>query len=553
MQINLSQVNLEDLTSLHDFQNKLSELGHFYTRYNSIEDLKYKFSEQLIKLIPQLTNQALDVKERVDSTQLRESVFPINLGTEDTPNKVEELSLAQRLKKESLEARLVQYEKDYQALERDYQEAGDSDEKDRLQRKLNRKIEEIENTQKELEQIKKSEQTEKKQKLIYILNYYFNQQLNYLQKAYEISLPERFIDRKLPENSEVLLRNFQLTNQQETEYSYLEKFIGHLCLLSKNMCEPIQDDLTKWIKENIKNYQDLIIQLEQENKERKEKWNPALLVGISHSGNKYVVEGWLIKDLENYNREFYLDCQSLKFNNQVHIPTNAELTNLPKIIKDFIKQSLEESHKYLKQIHIFLPFTLMNYDVDCWQNWLEEQEEKDDEEKEDDNDDCYYATSIGEDYEVIIRCSDRIRGKSPPVYKWYKKADIFQSSLEETASDFFCNGDKDNPKDLFKQVKTDDVIAVKIMKVFQKKEPGQLLWQAGIPLALWIRQQIPNIQQELDALLQNNNQNISLKQLPEQVKIKRGEDTDIGKHLCLLWDDPNLLPPTQLLTDNPLA
>ena len=57
VQINLSKVNLEELTSLQDFQNQLSELGHFYTRYNSIEDLKYKFGEQLNKVISKLMGQ----------------------------------------------------------------------------------------------------------------------------------------------------------------------------------------------------------------------------------------------------------------------------------------------------------------------------------------------------------------------------------------------------------------------------------------------------------------------------------------------------------------
>lgn len=60
------------------------------------------------------------------------------------------LSLSQRLKKESLEKRLVVIEKDYQALERQFREAGDADEKSRLQSKLNSKVEELEEIEKEL-------------------------------------------------------------------------------------------------------------------------------------------------------------------------------------------------------------------------------------------------------------------------------------------------------------------------------------------------------------------------------------------------------------------
>jgi hypothetical protein len=72
---------------------------------------------------------------------------------QSNPNLIKELSLAQRLKKESLEKRLAGYEKDYQSLDRDYQEAGDSDEKNRLQLKLDRKLEEIEKIQDYLNKI----------------------------------------------------------------------------------------------------------------------------------------------------------------------------------------------------------------------------------------------------------------------------------------------------------------------------------------------------------------------------------------------------------------
>jgi len=39
-----------ELASLDAFKKKLAKLGHFYTQYNSIEDLKLKFRDQLDKL-----------------------------------------------------------------------------------------------------------------------------------------------------------------------------------------------------------------------------------------------------------------------------------------------------------------------------------------------------------------------------------------------------------------------------------------------------------------------------------------------------------------------
>jgi hypothetical protein len=51
----VTRANRKDFESLFDFQDELSEKGHFYTTYDNIDDLRYKFSEQLIKFLPQLS------------------------------------------------------------------------------------------------------------------------------------------------------------------------------------------------------------------------------------------------------------------------------------------------------------------------------------------------------------------------------------------------------------------------------------------------------------------------------------------------------------------
>jgi hypothetical protein len=38
------------IASLRQFQKKLTDPGHFYTRYSSIDDLKLQFRDQLDKL-----------------------------------------------------------------------------------------------------------------------------------------------------------------------------------------------------------------------------------------------------------------------------------------------------------------------------------------------------------------------------------------------------------------------------------------------------------------------------------------------------------------------
>jgi hypothetical protein len=47
-------LNESDIMTLFNFQKKLKALGHFYTRFESIGDLKYHFSEQLDKVLPSL-------------------------------------------------------------------------------------------------------------------------------------------------------------------------------------------------------------------------------------------------------------------------------------------------------------------------------------------------------------------------------------------------------------------------------------------------------------------------------------------------------------------
>ncbi|MDJ0732282.1 MAG: GUN4 domain-containing protein [Crocosphaera sp.] len=51
--INLSRITPE-INTLLNFKTKLDQLGHFYTTYNNIEDLKFRFSEQLNKIFNSL-------------------------------------------------------------------------------------------------------------------------------------------------------------------------------------------------------------------------------------------------------------------------------------------------------------------------------------------------------------------------------------------------------------------------------------------------------------------------------------------------------------------
>ena len=50
----ISEIDLEDLTSLKNFQSKLKELGHYPTSYESSKDLQRQLKNQLDKILPEM-------------------------------------------------------------------------------------------------------------------------------------------------------------------------------------------------------------------------------------------------------------------------------------------------------------------------------------------------------------------------------------------------------------------------------------------------------------------------------------------------------------------
>lgn len=50
VEFSIRETNKNDLLSLRVFQEKLQKLGHFHTVYKNIDELKFKFSQQLDKL-----------------------------------------------------------------------------------------------------------------------------------------------------------------------------------------------------------------------------------------------------------------------------------------------------------------------------------------------------------------------------------------------------------------------------------------------------------------------------------------------------------------------
>lgn len=70
--ISMSKITPEIL-SLLNFKQHLSDLGHFFTVYADITDLKFKFSEQLIKILPKLTGVSQNAIEKVSEPTIQKT------------------------------------------------------------------------------------------------------------------------------------------------------------------------------------------------------------------------------------------------------------------------------------------------------------------------------------------------------------------------------------------------------------------------------------------------------------------------------------------------
>ena len=351
------------------------------------------------------------------------------------------------------------------------------------------------------------------------------------------------IAEKPTENMENIIDNLKYC---EGDYCNYMKFVVYLLMIEKGkLDENLNSQLKKWLDKNVK--EDVQSKLLKEIEEIENRPpNPYLLLVInSKATNEYALTAWYVADYNYQSNSSDLDFEQIilcknKNNNEFII--NAKSSDFINQIEDCMKKIDDEYNiDTISQIHFFVPTCLMSYNIDCCKI---------------DND---YI--IGEKKELIIRCSERINKPNSSsirngITKWQRKANIFkEEKLRISAVEIFTSSDDngDGYINFNKRLENDDkLIGVYFTNILQNNDDYyNLLLKGGIPLALWIRQELDNIniKEALSNILKNE---ILLKDLPKQVMRERGKGQPISQHLCLLWDDPNLLPPEQMLNQSKL-
>jgi len=190
-------------------------------------------------------------------------------------------------------------------------------------------------------------------------------------------------------------------------------------------------------------------------------------------------------------------------------------------------------------IEVFLPISLLNYDLNQWTILYSSDE----------------TVPINLRYPLVIRSLDRVysngyRWKEEMhrlwLAKWHALKEQMASYVPKYCDAVYCNTS-------FRVRAVDDIcLALTFVPTstpdFNKTHILSTIIQMGIPIALWPRQGAShNAESDFQELFQSILSENGLNTLPESVLTKRKSRLEDSQHpvhyVTLLWDDPTRLPP----------
>ena len=408
---------------------------------------------------------------------------------------------------------------------------------------------------------------------IAILENYFEDYTTEIRYAYNLSLPEisiplssgKYLD-EYPGSLNEMIQN--LDDRTKENYSLLERFICFLLLHLEDLKKPSElcQKLTEWLEKYSQNIEDLKAVLRKE-KALKNQENfqikqpePYLLVAAIEKSKGFILKAWLIENPQNYTPEnpqgfhSFIDEENVLMNAKGTIVSNKNTSefnqakNLTELLQFFWADVSERYDFNLEKIAIFLPYKLIDRDIKPVDQYIS-----------DPNIPEYFQTLLGEQCEITLRFSERLRlsgNSNAELNKFNQKWRSLTSRQGARVIDIFHpSATSGNSKKFFRQIFADDVAAVRLTEVLQPEKRESVMeafYYAGIPVALWMRPEAENIDcaEELQNICNACN---SLSNLPGTIKAKRSEawkqdiDRHIGNHLSLLWEDPDIVPPVNEL------
>jgi hypothetical protein len=457
------------------------------------------------------------------------------------------MSRIRQLRIETLEADLKKLDQDYRDVGDKKRRESNPQEQNNLGLQLQEIGKDIDDVEKRLEELKQKEEEDKTPTLINLLTSFKDKKIStHIKKAYQACCPEDWflIAEEFQEIPERILVDLETMPKGSSRHTAVERFVA--CLLAyPEIPLSVVNELSSWANQNINAFPELLNQ-EKENLDQRRKTRESCLLVvlerstqnsvISQNSDRYTVNVWIIPDVQAYNYQNGCGCENLILENSdsKSFQQNFTIDEIPQLLNIFIDKSSKKYSLKNLRIELFLPLELLNYAVDSWA--LDE--------------DFGFSTPIGQDYKVVVRSYERLTARySRRREFWENKWEALQRFKQSSACSAFLLGDEDKLENLISELKSPEVIGLKLAKAPVKLGKGSILaaiLDTAIPVALWLRQNLPgwDCQSEIDQIL-----DCCIHNLPESVKQKRlcaplGPNTHIGHHLSLLWEDPYRLPPT---------
>lgn len=327
--------------------------------------------------------------------------------------------------------------------------------------------------------------------------------------------------------SDTLLGRFQdltgLSNrdwqQESRDVDRLTQFAVFLAVMD-GLPPTLRQGLEDWVNFRRFNFDQLYKQANQERQDRQvsSAYAPEhLIVQIKpDEQNKTNVKVWL---WVIGNRNLYDPLEPPQPRVKDKVVPFAELHN-------FLETWLEEeSDLESPMVHCFVARRLLGYELDA--------SETDD------------GLTLGNQYKLVMR-TDLSQSPTGRQYyaRWQQKWEALERKQQSQARDNFVRSDCSNKARLLKQLKSAEMAILENLPSDRVEETFEFLAKkVGLPVALWSRQE--TLCQELDRLL-----DCAVINLPERVYEERSEtldceeDSHLGYHLSLVWEDFKVVPPT---------
>ena len=375
------------------------------------------------------------------------------------------------------------------------------------------------------------------------------------RQAYQHCLPSVWGEPKpkfLKEILESLGKDIPDINVEEGEsYSALTVFVAEL-VEEPQLPSNIREALERWLASKPIDVSALKIFIKQRRvicSDKKVQASLLFQVSLSQKDDLtlYRVKAWLVPNPAQYDATSGQGCEPLTIDEDAE--RTFALNEIPGLLERCLNQAIENYRVVDPTIEIFLPLARFDEAVDVWELGSDEDEDEDDPLA------MPEQLKIGWRYRVVLRSTDRVgwryQKKSKRIRQmgdWQEKWRQFDRSVSTRttrACDVLLDGsDATDPRPLLQRLTPLSATGVKFFHMPAAAGSQELITtlNASIPVAIWLRYPIPNAQTKLDAFL-----TVCLDKMLENTTKKRLSDgnpqTDLGCHLALLWDNPNLLPP----------